>query len=113
MRARKQRGRARACHGRSRLGALRKHTKRGDPRAALRAQLINGQGIEHIEVADESLLEGRRHRHRISMCTAERLLENLIDETELTQPVGREPQGFGGRLFLVGAAPENRGAALG
>src|SRR6185437_4505691 len=90
-----------------------KHAEAGNLLGARRAQLIARHGVELIEVTDERRLETGRHGRRITMCATEGLLDELIDQPELFQPVGGEVERLGRSLLLVLALPQDRRTALG
>src|SRR5579885_3045875 len=94
------------------LGALTEDPEGGDPPRARGAQLIARNRLERIEVFEQRRLEARRHRRRIAVRAAERLLDHLIDEAEPGQSIGGHVERLGRSFLLVLALPENRGAAL-
>src|SRR6516225_6795484 len=93
-------------------GVFGKYAETGDLLGARQAQLIARHGIELIEMADECRLEPHRRGRGVAMRATERLLDELIHQAELLQPVGREVERLGRRLLLVLTLPQDRGAAL-
>src|ERR1700733_10727774 len=95
-----------AFTGRSR-GRFGIHTECGNLGAARFPQLLAAHLLEGRQMTHEGLLQTLRHLRWIAMGPTERLLENLIDETELRQAVRGEAHGVRRRLFLLGALPQN------
>ncbi len=60
---------------------------------------------ESLEQLHEELIE-------VAKAQGYRLDVVFVDETELPEPLRRDAHGLGRQLFLVGALPEDRGAAL-
>src|SRR2546426_1255764 len=60
----------------------------------------------------ESFLQALSHGRRIAMCAAEGLADDLVDQAESLQPAGGDAERLRGLRRLVGALPQDRGAAL-
>src|SRR5437763_15614822 len=62
---------------------------------------------------DERFFERHHHRGMIAMRAAQRLVHHLVDQTELLQTRGGDPEGFCSFRRMLGGFPEDRRATLG
>ncbi len=81
--------------------------------AAAADQLLGADLPQLADVADQGLAERLAGRVGIQVGAAQRLRDDLVDDLEPEQVVGRELQRLGGALPLAGVLPQDRGAALG
>src|SRR5487761_2180557 len=61
----------------------------------------------------ERLLQRHHHRRVVAMGSAQRLVDDLVDQPELLQPGGGDPERLGGLGRMFGRFPEDRRATLG
>src|ERR1700722_3045578 len=62
------------------------------------------------QVLDHALLQDLRHGLWVAVGRPVRLLQHLIDEAQLLQPLGRPAHRICGDFLFVGALPQDRGA---
>ena len=76
-------------------------------------QLAGGEGREVLEGLIEGIADVVDDGIGVAVGAALGFADDLIDDSQLAQVLGRELEGVGRFLAMVGAAPEDRGAALG
>ena len=75
-----------------------------------RGPIEGGEFAEHLHQVD---LQARGHLMRIAMCTAQRFLEDRVDDAEFEQVFGGETQGTGRARRVLVALPQNARTAFG
>src|SRR5436309_9917484 len=76
-------------------------------------ELLDPDLAEMPQVATEGLAERRGRRLGVGVRPTRRLGDDLVDDPELQQVLGRDLQGLGGPLPLARVLPEDGRAALG
>src|SRR5580658_7481116 len=94
---------ARATAGSGRV--FGEYAEAGDLGGALGAQLIARDGLELVQVAHERGLQTGGQRDRVAVRASQRLLDDLIDQAKLLQPVRGQVQRIGRHFLLVLALP--------
>src|SRR5574343_273308 len=82
------------------------------PLVAGRQQFVRGQPGKLLERLLQGLLEVLCHGSMIAVGAAERFANHLIDQAQGFQALGRDTHGFSGFRCLLGALPQNGGAAF-
>src|SRR5579863_8261400 len=98
----------------SRFGSLRVPERAESAQASLpRVEQLSDRLISQFgQMLQHALLDDLRHALRIAMRAPVRLLQDLVDQTQLLEAVRRAAHGIGGDFFLFGALPQDGGAAL-
>src|ERR1700720_1244973 len=71
------------------------HTESAQARLPRIEQLRHRLIAEFSQILDHALLDGLRHALRVAMRAAVRLLQSLVDQAELLEPLGRAAHGVG------------------
>src|SRR5690606_24260096 len=79
---------------------------------ALAHDLLEGLRLQLVQVAQNRIAHGFRHRLRVAVRATERLANHLIHDAQLRNALGAHAHRLGRKILLIGAAPENARAPL-